>query len=98
MLPCDVDVRTVIAYTNADNDSDTAYLFEEIILPAARTHLSAYTGMKEDELSQKEDVTIPLLALCSYLYDNRSMVTGSTAETDKVISAFLDGYRVNLVG
>lgn len=105
MLAGNVDAATVLQYIGCGDycggnitDFSEFRFVNDVILPAAWARIEAYTGLGRSELNAKEDVTIPLLALCSYLYDNRSMATSAAAKEDAVINAMLSAYRVNLVG
>ena len=37
------------------------------------------------------------LALCSFLYDNRSLGSVTDQKQNEVVASFLDGYNLNLM-
>ena len=93
----EVDTATAASYCNVpDYDTDGIKVLETIVMPAAKARLESYTGMKAEALNEYEDVTVAYLALCSFLYDNRSMVVENDKE-NAVLDAFLAAYCVNLV-
>ena len=79
------------------DDTDRQTL-ESIIMPAAAAHMEAYTGQSMKVLGKQEELTIVFLALCSFLYDNRSFGTVTDQKQNEVVASFLDGYNLNLMG
>lgn len=77
-------------------DVDGFSMIESVFLPAAKSRAEAYTGQTLAQLEPHEEVTVAVLALCSFLYDNRSM-TADTDRQNEVIAGFLDAYRDNLI-
>ena len=93
----EVDTATAGMYCNVpDYDEDGRKRLETVVMPAAKARLESYTGMKLAELNEHEEVTVAYLALCSFLYDNRSMVVENDRENE-VLDSFLAAYRVNLL-
>ena len=78
------------------SDEEGISLIETVFLPAAKSRAEAYTGQTLAQLEPHEEVTVAVLALCSFLYDNRSM-TADTDRQNEVIAGFLDAYRDNLI-
>ena len=56
-----------------------------------------YTGQKEEELDKHAELTIAYLALCSFLYDNRSLGAVTDQKQNELVASFLDGYNLNLM-
>lgn len=77
-------------------DTEGITMIETVFLPAALSRAEAYTGQTLEQLEPYEEVTVAVLALCSFLYDNRSM-TVDTDRQNEVIAGFLDAYRANLI-
>lgn len=63
---------------------------------AAIAYCVEYTGLKEEEMNEKEDITIAVLTLISDMWDNRSM-TVERSNTNKVIDTILGMHCVNLL-
>lgn len=75
-----------------DDDLDIGTL----IMPAAKARLLEYTGLSEDALDKSESLTMGYIALCVFLYDNRTMNIVNDKQND-VVRSFLDAHRVNLL-
>lgn len=98
MIP-EVQVDTVAGYCRIDlplDDTDKNVL-ENIIMPAAKAHMVTYTGQKEEELDKHAELTVVYLALCSFLYDNRSLGAVTDQKQNDLVASFLDGYNLNLM-
>ena len=69
----------------------------ELIMPAAKSYISRYTKISEEELDRNEDITIAYLALCQHMYDNRTFAV-DCKEANKVIESIIGLHDHNLVG
>ena len=76
--------------------SDDDELIKNVFMPAAKAHIADYTGLDMDEIDTKESLTVAYIALCAFLYDNRSMNILNDKQ-NAVIQSFLDAHCVNLV-
>ncbi len=92
----EVCVSDVMAWAVTDILEDAA-IIERIIMPAAKAHISGYTGIPENELDSYPDLTLAYVALCAFLYDNRTMVVINDKE-NQVVRSFLDSHCQKLVG
>lgn len=99
MIP-NLTADDVAEYCRIDMPLDSAdrRTLETIIMPAALAHMAAYTGQSTEELEKHEELTVAYLALCSFLYDNRSYGSVTDQKQNEVIASFLDGYNLNLMG
>lgn len=100
MLIPEVTADVVANYCRLDlplDDADRQTL-KTIIMPAALAHMVTYTGQTAEELQKHEELTVAYLALCSFLYDNRSFGSMTDAKRNEVVAGFLDGYNLNLMG
>lgn len=91
----DVDLDTFKAYARVDGDQDDV-LITDVILPAARGHVLAYTGLDIPEADEIADLSIACLALCVHMYDHRDTVDDKT-QLNHVIESILGAHSVNLV-
>lgn len=91
----DVTTADIKTYARIDGTADDN-LIEQIIRPAAIDHIVNYTGQREVDLDRYEDITIAFLALCSFLYDNRSM-TIQNDKINRVVESLLGKYSINLL-
>jgi len=63
---------------------------------AAIEYVKSFTGLKEKEIDEHEDITIAVLVLVSDMYDNRQMYV-DRANTNKTVDTILGMYRVNFL-
>ena len=82
-------------FARAENQEELA-LFEEVLLPAASAYLQDYTGLTVEDLEGMPDAALACLVLCSFLYDNRSMVV-ENSRVNRVLESCLDAHRRNLL-
>ena len=76
------------------DDDDT--LIETVFMPSAKAHIRDYTGLTDDELDAKESLTVAYIALCAFLYDNRSMSVINDKQ-NAVVQSFMDSHCRNLL-
>ena len=91
----EVTVEQVKQYAIIDHNEDDA-LIRDILMSAAKAHIMEYTGLTEDDLDKYESLTLAYIALCSFLYDNRSMNILNEKQ-NAVVQSFLDAHRINLL-
>lgn len=91
----EVTVSIIKQYALIENDDDDT-LIESVFMPSAKAHICDYTGLTVDALDDHESLTIAYIALCAFLYDNRSMSI-TNEKQNAVIQSFLDSHCVNLV-
>ncbi len=92
----EVTPQTVKCYAAVETDEDDT-LLSDVLMPAAKAHIRSYTGLTDDELEKREELTVAYLALCAFLYDNRSMSITNDKQ-NSVIRSFLDAHCRGLVG
>lgn len=95
MYVSEVTVDTVKQWGRIEIDDDDTFI-DSMILPAAKARICEYTGLTESELDSSESLAMALVALCVFLYDNRSMNITNDKQNE-VIHSFLDAHRVNLL-
>lgn len=91
----EVTVEIIKQYGVIENDDDDI-LIDSVFMPSAKAHICDYTGLTVDALDDHESLTIAYIALCVFLYDNRSMLI-TNEKQNAVIQSFLDSHCVNLV-
>jgi hypothetical protein len=91
----EVTVDIIKQYGVIDNEDDDN-LIETVFMPSAKAHIADYTGLNIEGIDQKESLTMAYIALCVFLYDNRSMNIINDKQ-NAVIQSFLDSHCVNLV-
>lgn len=90
----EVTIEKLKEYANVEHDYDDS-IFTNILI-AAKSYIKSYTGLNDDQVDKKEDLTIALMVLCNEMYDNRVFsVQDNKANT--VIANILDMHSVNLL-
>lgn len=90
----EVTIDDLKEYANVEHDYDDK-IFTNILL-ASKAYIKSYTGLNENQIDEKEDLTIALMVLCNEMYDNRVFsVQDNKANT--VITNILDMHSVNLL-
>lgn len=95
MKASEVTAEVVKSWGRIEEDDDDTDI-ERLIIPAAIDGICSYTGLTLQELDKHEEIGLALVALCVFLYDNRTMNILNDKD-NKVISSFLDSHRVNLL-
>lgn len=90
----EVTITDLKEYANVEHDYDDK-IFSNILL-AAKSYIKSYTGLNEEQIDEKEDLTIALMILCNELYDNREFSVQDN-KVNVVISNILDMHSVNLL-
>ncbi len=77
------------------DDSETLKTFTNILV-ACKSYIKGYTGLSNEQMDTKEDLSIALMVIANEMYDNRTF----TVENDKVntvIKSILDMHSINLL-
>lgn len=90
----EITIKELKEYANVDHDHDNTIL--NSILLAAKSYIKNYTGLTEEQIDSKEDLTIALMVLCNEMYDNRSF-SAQDNKSNVIITNILDMYSVNLL-
>lgn len=91
------DLQLLKAYARIpDDDEQSVYLLKSVYLPAAISHIKAHTGVTTEQLEESDEMGLACLALCTFLYDNRSMVIEND-KINRVIASMIDHHSMNLV-
>jgi uncharacterized phage protein (predicted DNA packaging) len=90
----EVTIDDLKEYANVEHDYDDVMLNN--ILLAAKSYIKGYTGLNEEQIDSKEDLTLALLVLCNEMYDNRSFSVQDN-KSNFVIKNILDMYSINLL-
>ena len=84
----------IAEYLRADPDGEDNTF--KAIKAAAIEYIKSYTGLKDEELDEHEDLTIAALVLCSDMYDNRQMTVQNDKE-NPTVKQILSFHSVNLL-
>ncbi|MCX7903276.1 MAG: head-tail connector protein [Caloramator sp.] len=90
----DVSIEDIKQYANIYHNEDDNLISS--IITAAKSYIRNYTGLTDEQMDQKEDLTIALMVLCSEMYDNRAF-TVEDSKVNSVIKSILDMHSINLL-
>ncbi|MCF0163192.1 MAG: phage gp6-like head-tail connector protein [Fusobacterium necrophorum] len=93
----EVTLEYVKDYINAEHEKD--YVIN-MILKAAKSYITNFTGLEEDELDKYEDITIALLVLCTDFYDQRNFILTENyngLNVNIIVDNILNMYSKNLL-
>lgn len=90
----DVTKQYIKSYLKVDYDEDDALI--ESMLTGAKAYIKGYTGLNDEEIDLKQDLTIALLSLCSEMYDNRQF-TVDNSNINPIALSILSMHSVNLL-
>ena len=94
MKVSDITLDDIKTYIRLDsNDEDT---FLEAVLNGSKSFVKSYTGLDDEKIDEKEDLTLPIFVLCAEMYDNRQF-TVDKANLNPIIQSILDMHSVNLL-
>lgn len=92
----EITVKDLISYAREDEEDQEVIKTFNTILLASKAFIKNYTGLTLEEIDQKEDLIIVLMALSNEMYENR-MFTIENDKVNPVIKALLDMHSVNLL-
>lgn len=81
-------------YIRVDVEENDTFI--EAVLIGAKAYIKSYTGLTDEEMDNKEDLSLAVYVLCSEMYDNRQY----TVEKDKInpiVKSILDMHSINLL-
>jgi uncharacterized phage protein (predicted DNA packaging) len=81
-------------YARIDYDDDDSLI--DSILLAAKAYIKSYTGLNEEQVNGKEDLTIAFMVLCREMYITRQYMVDKD-KVNVVIKTILDMHSVNLL-
>ena len=90
----EVTITDLKEYANIDHDYDDSILSN--ILSASKAYIKSYTGLNEEQIDSKEDLTIALMILCNEMYENR-IYSVENDKVNKIVNSILDMHSINLL-
>jgi uncharacterized phage protein (predicted DNA packaging) len=94
MIISEITIQDLKEYARVSHNEDD-YLFTSI-LAACKSYIKGYTGLSDEVMDQKEDITMAVFVLSNELYDNRAF-TVQDSKVNTVIKSILDMHSVNLL-
>lgn len=77
------------------SDSDSDEIIENVLIPAAKSFISGYTGLNAAELDKHEEITTAAMILVNDLYTQREYTLSWQKQVNPAVSAILGLYAVN---
>ncbi|EON70462.1 head-tail connector protein [Lysinibacillus sphaericus] len=92
----EVTVQDLVIYLREDNNDVSTLSTFNMMVSAAKSYIKFYTGLTDEQMDEKEDLTIALFVLVSYMYDTRTY-TVQNDKVNKVVSSILNMHSQNLL-
>lgn len=90
----EVTITDLKEYANIDHDYDDK-IFSNILL-SSKAYIKSYTGLNQEQIDEKEELTIALMILCNEMYENR-IYTVENDKGNKIVNSILDMHSINLL-
>ncbi|WP_298126429.1 head-tail connector protein [uncultured Clostridium sp.] len=90
----EVTITDLKEYANIDHDYDDK-IFSNILL-SSKAYIKSYTGLNQEQIDEKEELTIALMILCNEMYENR-IYTVENDKVNKIVNSILDMHSINLL-
>ena len=90
----DISLETVKDYLKVENDIEDRLI--DNILTASKNYVKNYTGLTDEEIDKKEDITLAVLVLANEMYSNREYTVEKNI-LNPVITSILDMHSMNLL-
>lgn len=90
----EITLENLKNYMRVDTEDEDTFI--DTILVGAKAYIKNYTGLTDEDIENKEDLSLVVYVLCSEMYDNRQY----TVEKDKInpiIKSILDMHSINLL-
>ncbi len=80
-----------------EDETDTEILSTfTLILSAVKPFIKGYTGLSDEQMDTKEDISIAVFVLANEMYENR-IFTAKDNNVNKVVQSILDMHSINLL-
>ncbi len=86
-----------LAKYGREDETDTEILSTfTLILSAVKAYIKGYTGLSDEQLDTKEDISIAVFVLANEMYENR-VFTVKDSNVNRVVQNILDMHSINLL-
>ncbi|WP_342045982.1 head-tail connector protein [Bacillus sp. OTU530] len=92
----EVTVQDLIEYAREDIDDPEVTKSFTNILVACKSYIKGYTGLSDEQMNTKEDLTIALIVIANEMHENR-IFTVRDDKVNAVIKSILDMHSINLL-
>ncbi|MBM6830011.1 phage gp6-like head-tail connector protein [Anaerotignum lactatifermentans] len=90
----ELTLEDVKLYCRAEGEAEEDILFAAI-MDAGKQYIQSQTGMSEEEIDTKADLTLAFLMLAADMYENRTytiLTSGKTPNINPAASAIINQY------
>lgn len=94
MKVSDISLETVKDYLKVENDIEDTLI--DNILTASKSFIKNYTGLTDELIDTKEDISLAVLVLANEMYSNREYTVDKNTLNPIVVS-ILNMHSVNLL-
>lgn len=91
----EITLDHVATYLKIDEDEELFLL--PPLMDAAKEYISDFTGLTNDEISNKEAFYPVFMMLCQDFYDNRNMYSENQQYINKSVESILSMHSINLL-
>lgn len=88
--------KKVASFCRIDDDAADIELIDSLFLPAAKAYIKSNSNLTDDDMDKYEDIPIAVCALCSHMYDNRSVEVTSD-KVNEIVMNIIGKYDRNLI-
>lgn len=92
----EITVNDLIEYAREDATNEEIINTFTTILSSIKAYIKNYTGLTDEQIDDKEDITMVIFVLSNEMYENR-LFTVNENNVNKVISNILDMHSINLL-
>lgn len=92
----EIDENYLVDYLKIDDPDPYEITNVKAAFDAAKTYILNQTGMEEETLNEKDDLTMAALILTEDLYDNRRYYV-DTDKVNEVVTGIIYQYSENLL-
>lgn len=96
MKVSELNRKIVTSFCKIDDDAVDIELIDTLFLPAAKEYVKSHTSLTTEEMDRYGDIPIAVCALCSHMYDNRSVEVTSD-KVNEIVMNIIGKYDKNLV-
>lgn len=96
MKVSELNRENVTLFCRIDSDAADIELIDTLFLPAAKSYIRSHSSLTDEDMDKYEDITIAVCALCSHMYDNRS-VEVTSERVNEIVMNIIGRYDRNLI-
>ena len=89
-----LDLNALKEYLKKEDNTEDVLL--TTILEASKSYVKSYTGLDEESIDEKKDITMAVLVLACDMYSNREYVIDKS-NVNPIAKSILDMHSINLL-